>query len=145
MVRLCIVMFVQSSTLLLSSVKENEKYSTCMFAFVCKPTDKAKVEYLAYLESDNPKHVAQRNQEIVLMGFKEQTCISMNIRLEGKTLKGRNRIHEHGEWWKLIKTSNFVLFSNQKGPWILVESVKHPKHNRWVHTSMDTDFKVIVE
>lgn len=61
--------------------------------------------------------------------------------LEGKTLKGKNRVREHGSEWTLLETRQRVLFSFDTGPWLHVQSLK-TGDSRWVHGVSDRDFKV---
>lgn len=65
--------------------------------------------------------------------------------LEGKTRKGKNRIHELGNEWDLIRTSDAVLFSQRIGPWGLIRpknDVKSEK-SRWIHLMFDQDFDIV--
>lgn len=70
------------------------------------------------------------------------------FRLKGKSLKGKNRVKEHGEIWELISRRDRVLFSSEAGPWLLVtpisvEPILEPKRaDRWVKEKDDPDFEV---
>lgn len=65
------------------------------------------------------------------------------MKLSGKTLKGKNRIREHGNEWLLIKTSEKVLFAQRSGPWGLVYPTKSGlDHSRWIHLHDDDDFEI---
>lgn len=60
------------------------------------------------------------------------------ITLKGKTLKGKNRIREHGNRWVVVTPAD--PFHKDK---ILI----HPEGNslelRWIHPVNDKDFEVI--
>lgn len=82
------------------------------------------------------------------------TCRAMTragdpITLAAKTLKGRNRIREHGDRWTVVfvcKGMAPLSFSSKTGTWLLVI----PEHDdpatsharRWVHLADDDDFDV---
>ena len=66
----------------------------------------------------------------------------MLFRLTGKTNHGKNRVREHGNTWDHLKTEDKVFFSDQKGPWILVQSQKRSSYVQWVHQDSDEDFKI---
>ena len=73
----------------------------------------------------------------------------------GKTLtltwkskrKGKPRILQHGSKWKVTKVADSVLFSDKKGPWLSIESVKvkdgKPSDLRWIHQTDDPDFEIV--
>jgi hypothetical protein len=63
--------------------------------------------------------------------------------LKPKSKKGKNRIHEHGNLWKLINTVSGVLFCGKPGPWYYVNSLKRPDYYRWVHHNDDEDLIII--
>ena len=65
------------------------------------------------------------------------------LKLAGKSQKGKNRIREQGELWELIKQVDRVQFSNQAGPWLLIQSKSNSKHERWIHAETDTDFSIV--
>jgi hypothetical protein len=64
----------------------------------------------------------------------------MALRLKGKSSKGKNRICEHGDLWEVTKTENTVDFSDKKGPWHFLRSVK-TGYGKWFHNSDDLDFE----
>lgn len=65
--------------------------------------------------------------------------------LKGKSLKGKNRIREHGEFWFIEFTADKVQFDPRPGPWALVipKGPAHREHSRWIHLTDDKDFEVI--
>lgn len=65
--------------------------------------------------------------------------------VEGKTLKGKNRIRENGNEWDLIRTSDSVLFAQRSGPWGLIKPKNDPKgeKSRWIHLIDDHDFNIV--
>lgn len=65
----------------------------------------------------------------------------MKVFLEGKTLKGRNRIREHGNVWEVAIVQQEVIFSYNPGPWWLVQAPDG--HSRWIHSLEDEHFKVL--
>jgi hypothetical protein len=64
--------------------------------------------------------------------------------LKAKTLKGKNRIHEWGNEWLLIRTADTVLFAQRAGPWGLIFPKKGTmEQSRWIHLINDQDFDII--
>ena len=63
--------------------------------------------------------------------------------LKGKSLKGKNRIRELGEWWDLERTADSVLFDPRPGPWGLVHPMGIREKSRWIHLTHDADFDII--
>jgi len=55
------------------------------------------------------------------------------IVVEGKSLKGKNRVKEHGNVWKIRKIW---------GTKILVESTNGKEYLRWIEGPNDFDFKI---
>ena len=53
------------------------------------------------------------------------------VRVTGVSQKGRNRIREHGDEWRVIRVSSDVQFAAH-GTWALLESVQNPKQSRWM-------------
>ena len=63
--------------------------------------------------------------------------------VEGISQKGKNRVRELGNEWKVIKVSQNVLFSQEKCDWVLVApSFDSPKF-RWVKKFGDDDFRIL--
>ncbi len=66
--------------------------------------------------------------------------------LVGKTMKGKNRIREHGSVWTIHAEVEKVLFNPQPGIWLFVTpfgSEFQSKSSRWIHKTDDKDFSVI--
>lgn len=57
------------------------------------------------------------------------------VRLKGRNLKGKNRIHNQGNLWKILKKSQF-----NKDEAFYLQSVKDANHFRWVLINNDDDF-----
>jgi len=57
------------------------------------------------------------------------------VEVEGKSQKGKNRIHEHGKVWKVIKALNSGR--------ILLESIDGKNGKRWVDDQGDPDFRLV--
>ena len=76
----------------------------------------------------------------------------VNLRLKGKTRKGKNRIKEHGEVWKIVRVADFVEL-DINGPGLLVEAVgckcvtcqRWGSDWRWIAWEDDKDFLVVAE
>ena len=69
--------------------------------------------------------------------------INQRIKVQGKSPKGKNRINEHGDIWR-------VKNKIEKGHWpwvgedsIMLESIKDGTTARWVNLLEDKDFKLI--
>ena len=65
------------------------------------------------------------------------------LQVKAKSLKGRNRLREHGILWRLTFTRDKVEFDNKPGPWHHVESLKNPQYGRWIHHNDDPDFVIV--
>lgn len=68
--------------------------------------------------------------------------MTMTIKVRGKSQKGKNRVRERGEVWRLVKTAESVLFSSERGPWLLLESLDG-KSMRWMQAKNDDDFEQV--
>jgi len=67
-----------------------------------------------------------------------------NMTLTGITKKGRERVKRDGsEGWTVLRTTDWVAWSSDTGPWILVlpASGNHSR-SRWIHGKRDPDFNV---
>ena len=69
--------------------------------------------------------------------------INQRIKVQAKSSKGKNRINEHGDIWR-------VKNKIEKGHWpwvgedsIMLESIKDGTTARWVNLLEDKDFKLI--
>lgn len=67
--------------------------------------------------------------------------------LKGKTLKGKNRIREHGEVWFIEFEADTVQFDPRPGPWALIfpKGPINMDASRWIHLTDDKDFEVVKE
>jgi len=64
----------------------------------------------------------------------------MIVRLEGITRHGKNRIREHGEYWKIVREESSVpALGNKSG--ILMEALDGDK--RWITGHDDPNFKMV--
>ena len=72
------------------------------------------------------------------MGWKK-AAMRKEITVRGKSQKGKNRIREHGETWRIVERQEKVKFSSETGPWLLLESLDG-KCLRWMHETNDKDF-----
>jgi hypothetical protein len=62
----------------------------------------------------------------------------MRLKLTGRTLKGKNKIREHGDVWIIIgSTEQAQCFNNL--PATLIQSEKD-KDRRWIKVTNDDDF-----
>lgn len=72
--------------------------------------------------------------------------LGKTIRLKGKTMKGKNRIREHGDTWTVLAETDKVLFNPAKGDWLFIAPVgkdQNDKSSRWIKSVNDLDFDVI--
>ena len=60
----------------------------------------------------------------------------MKVKLKGKSRKGKNRVHEWGEIWTVIRDDKF----DGRPAWGL--ETQCGKDWRWVHKENDKDFEV---
>jgi hypothetical protein len=69
----------------------------------------------------------------------------MFVKLEGKTVKGRNKLREAGSpnHWIVTDKRDYVSFSDRVGPWLLVRPDNNQSDkSRWVNMFDDWDFVV---
>ena len=74
--------------------------------------------------------------------------LGKTIRLKGKTMKGKNRIREHGEQWNVLAETDTVLFApSSHGPFLFIappSKDQNDKASRWIKSVNDLDFEIIV-
>jgi len=66
----------------------------------------------------------------------------MILTLKGITQKGKNRIRECGDKWKVIEEQEKNVF-NEYGPWLFIEPITDKEKFRWIHKNNDKDFEII--
>ncbi len=67
------------------------------------------------------------------------------VNLVGKSMKGKNRVREHGSVWIIHVRVETVLFNPEPGPWIFISPIGktfQDTASRWVHEVNDRDFIV---
>ena len=69
--------------------------------------------------------------------------INQRIKVQGKSSKGKNRINEHGDTWR-VKNK----FKKGHFPWVeedslMLESLKDGTTARWMNLSEDIDFELV--
>ena len=69
--------------------------------------------------------------------------INQRIKVQGKSSKGKNRINEHGDTWR-VKNK----FKKGHFPWVeedslMLESLKDGTTARWMNLSEDRDFELV--
>jgi len=70
----------------------------------------------------------------------------VNIELAGLSKRGRQVIKERGARWRVLTKRDSVLFSDKRGPWLLVVPADLPQESetsRWIHSLFDENFKVM--
>lgn len=71
--------------------------------------------------------------------------LGKNIRLKGKSAKGKNRVREHGELWSVFAETDRVLFSTESANWLFISPVgkdQNHKASRWIKSLDDPDFEI---
>lgn len=67
--------------------------------------------------------------------------VGSTITLRGKSLKGKNRIREHGATWAIVDYSNIAMcFNNQPAWYVRSEATGH---ERWIRQNDDRDFVIM--
>ena len=68
--------------------------------------------------------------------------LMITLTLEGKSLKGKQRIKQLGNTWRLIRKFNPSLINR---PWFIVPIDKddYDVSSRWIHPTDDPDFRVV--
>jgi hypothetical protein len=73
--------------------------------------------------------------------------LGKEVKLNGLSQKGKNRIREHGDRWTVLAETDRVLFAESAvGPWLFIApagKTQDDKSSRWVRAAGDTDFIVI--
>ena len=76
------------------------------------------------------------------------SLLGKTIRLKGKTMKGKNRIREHGDMWNVLAETDTVLFApSSTGPFLFIAPPgkdQNDKSSRWIKSANDLDFEIIV-
>jgi hypothetical protein len=75
------------------------------------------------------------------------SILGKTIRLKGKTMRGKNRVREHGNEWTVLAETEKVLFNPAKGPWLFAAPAgknQDDKSSRWIHGLTDLDFEVVI-
>jgi len=62
-----------------------------------------------------------------------------SVQLSGISSFGKHWIAAMGESWHVLKITDDVLFSKQRGPWMLLE---RNHFQRWVNLSADPNFSI---
>jgi len=64
--------------------------------------------------------------------------------LKGISMKGKNRVHELGAEWTLLREADSVSFSQACGPWGLIAPVNGSSERcRWINLRRDLDFEIL--
>jgi hypothetical protein len=71
------------------------------------------------------------------------------------TKRAKQIVKQHGERWEAVRSLPRVLFSNERGPWLLVQPLTEERApastvresrvesaSRWVHEFNDAEFKI---
>ena len=70
----------------------------------------------------------------------------MNVELAGLTKRGKQIVKQHGAKWRVLDKRDTVLFSADRGPWLLVvpaDQDQNSEASRWVRSLFDSDFKIM--
>ena len=65
------------------------------------------------------------------------------VTLKPKSKHGKDRVNQYGNKWKIISVRPNMLFSSERGPWLLLESTDEKRVLRNVKVENDRDFEVI--
>ena len=69
--------------------------------------------------------------------------IDQKIKVQAKSSKGKNRINEHGDIWRVKNKIEKGHFPWIKEDSIMLESLKDGTTARWVNVIEDKDFELI--
>ena len=69
--------------------------------------------------------------------------IDQKIKVQAKSSKGRNRINEHGDIWRVKNKIGKGHFPWVEEDSIMLESIKDGTTARWVNVIEDKDFELI--
>ena len=68
------------------------------------------------------------------------------LKLKGITRHGKNRIHQHGEWWEVDAVGTFDGFPavrlNSRNETFNIGKGRKCRDQRWFHMQNDKDFKL---
>ena len=68
------------------------------------------------------------------------------LTLVGISKKGKQRVKERGDQWRIVSARDTVLFSDKRGLWFLIVPAGKPDDDassRWIHSTNDNDFLVL--
>lgn len=67
------------------------------------------------------------------------------VTLKGKTLKGKNRVREHGNLWHVLSVSPGTQFVPRGMLHVepVSSSAEPTKEARWIHPTADSDFEIV--
>ena len=69
--------------------------------------------------------------------------IDQRIKVQGKSSKGKNRIIEHGDTWRIKKVTKGGYYPWVEKDSLMLESTKDGTTARWVNIIEDKDFELI--
>jgi len=68
--------------------------------------------------------------------------VGTKISLLGKTKKGKERVKQYGAGnWIVKRVEDSVLFSSEKGPWLLIDN-GNTNACRWIHGTWDKNYEI---
>lgn len=75
--------------------------------------------------------------------------MSKMLHLQGKSVKGKQRIKQWGDEWIVLKELDWVIFSGDVGPWYFVQALTDGTQNgnstRWINSQLDKDFHILAK
>ena len=69
--------------------------------------------------------------------------ISQRIKVQAKSSKGKNRINEHGNTWRVKNKFKKGYFPWVEEDSLMLESIKDGTTARWMNLSEDRDFELV--
>lgn len=64
------------------------------------------------------------------------------IEVRGLTQKGRNRVNELGDFWRVVRFAKTVQFATGEN-WVSIAPIGRPDDARWVRQHKDKDFALL--
>ena len=75
----------------------------------------------------------------------ESFNIDQRIKVRGKSSKGKNRIMEHGNTWRVKNKIGKGHFPWVEEDSIMLESLKDGTTAKWVNVTEDIDFELVMD
>lgn len=63
------------------------------------------------------------------------------VEVRGLSRKGKNRVNELGDFWRVVRFAKTVQFASGEN-WVNIAPIGRPEHGRWLKLVGDKDFVI---